>query len=60
MTYHIEYNGKFIASRSSMKGAMKYIEEKGLKDDEDNVLRIWDAIGNLYNPVDGKLIDVTK
>lgn len=46
MTYFVEYNAKFIASYKTLKAAQNFIVRKGLKDDEWNLLRIWDSEGN--------------
>ena len=48
MTYFVEYNAKYIASYKSLKAAQNFIARKGLKNDEDNVLTIWDNEGNEY------------
>ena len=50
MTYFISYNGRYIASRKSMKMAVKFIETKGYKDDEDNLLYIVGSDGICYTP----------
>lgn len=46
MTFFVEYNAKYIASYKSLKAAQNFIARKGLKDDEWNLLRIWDSEGN--------------
>lgn len=46
MTYFVEYNAKYIAMYKSLKSAQNFIVRKGLKNDEDNILRIWDSEGN--------------
>lgn len=48
MTYFVEYNAKYIAMYKSLKSAQNFIDRKGLKNDESNVLRIWDREGNEY------------
>lgn len=50
MTYFICYNAKYIASRRSMKMAVKFIEAKGYKNDEDNILYIVGSDGICYDP----------
>lgn len=54
MKYFITYNGRFIASRTTIKSALSFIEKKGLKDDRDNSLVIVDSEWNQYNPITGK------
>ena len=50
MTYFVSYNGKYIASRKSLKSAVDFIDAKGIHDDEDNLLEIVDQQGNYYTP----------
>ena len=50
MTYFVSYNGKYIASRKSLKSAVDFIDAKGVHDDEDNLLEIVDQQGNYYTP----------
>lgn len=49
MKFFIEYNGKFIAERKSIKACISLIFKKGLKNDENNMLYIVDNLGNYYN-----------
>lgn len=55
MTFFICYNGKYIASRQSLKSAVNFIDARGIQDDENNVLYIVDKQGNYYTP-DGELM----
>lgn len=48
MTYFICYNGKYIASRKSLKTAVDYIDARGLQDDDRNELYIVDQRGNSF------------
>ena len=57
MTYFVSYNGKYIASRKSLKSAVDFIDAKGIHDDEDNLLEIVDQQGNYYTP-DGEPKDI--
>lgn len=50
MTYFISYNGKYIASRKSLKSAVDFINAKGIKDDENNLLYIVGSNGICYTP----------
>lgn len=50
MTYFISYNGKYIASRRSLKAAVNFIDVRGIQDDENNELYIIDQQGNNYSP----------
>lgn len=50
MTYFVSYNAKYIASRKSLKMAVKFIKTKGYKNDEDNLLYIVDQNGIYYTP----------
>lgn len=56
MNFFICYNGKYIASRKSMKSAVDFIEAKGYKDDENNLLYIVGSNGICYTPA-GEEID---
>lgn len=49
MKYFVEYNAKYIAGYKTLKAAQNFIARKGLKNDDDNVLTIWDNKGNEYN-----------
>lgn len=53
MYYFVEYNAKFVAMYKSVRACLNYIERKGLRNDSDNVLMIFDKDGNEYNPVNG-------
>lgn len=50
MTYFICYNGKYIASRRSLKTAIDFIDARGIQDNEFNELYIVDQIGNYFTP----------
>lgn len=50
MKYFVEYNAKYIAEFKTLKGANNYIERKGLKNDDDNLLLIIDDEGGMYRP----------
>lgn len=52
--YYVEYNCKFIAMYKTLNGALKFIERKGLKNDYDNIVRLFDNNGNEYNTLNGK------
>lgn len=39
--WFVEYNGKFIAEYRTKRGALNFVERKGLNDDRDNLLRLW-------------------
>lgn len=56
MTYYIDYNGKFIAKRQTLKGCLSFIKSREITDDEDNTLRVFDENGAQYNPFNGKPI----
>lgn len=57
MTYFICYNGKYIASRKSLKTAIDFIDARGIQDDEFNELYITDNIGNYFTP-DGDTMEL--
>ena len=50
MTYFISYNGRYIASRKSLKTAVAFIEARGIHDDAYNELYIVDQQGNCFSP----------
>lgn len=49
MNYFVCYNGKYIASRKSLKTAIDFINARGLQDDDRNELYIVDQQGNSYS-----------
>lgn len=51
--FYVEYNGCFIAMYKSIRTCLNFIKRRGLRDDEDNLLRIWDNTGTIYDPVNG-------
>ena len=53
MYYFVDYNAKFVAMYKSVRACLNYIERKGLRNDSDNVLMIFDKNGNEYNTVNG-------
>ena len=59
MWYFVEYNGKLIKATKRLKPALTFISRKGLQDDADNVLRLVDSTGEMYDPVDGNPIDIS-
>lgn len=56
MQYYVEYNSKFIAIYKTIMGCLNFIERKGLENDYNNSLRIFDQTGEEYNPINGKQI----
>ena len=54
--FFVEYNAKFIASYKTVKACLNFINKKGLQDDCDNTLRIFDKNGEMYNPVTGEVV----
>lgn len=50
MTYFICYNGKYIASRKSLKTAVDFIDARGIQDDDLNELYIVDQRGGYFKP----------
>lgn len=55
--FFVEYNAKYIAEYKSIRACLNFINRKGLCDDCDNCLRIWDNRGVAYNPVNGKEVE---
>lgn len=55
--YFVEYNCKFIAMYKRLINALKFIERKGLRNDYDNVLRIFDNEGNQFDPITGREVN---
>ena len=51
--FYVEYNGCYIAMYKSIRACLNFIKRRGLRDDEDNLLRIWDNTGTIHNPVNG-------
>lgn len=56
--FWVEYNGKYIADYKSVKACMNFINKKGLQDNFDNTLRIFDNNGDMYNVINGNKITV--
>lgn len=55
--FYVECNGCYIAMYKSLRACLNFIKRRGLRDDEDNLLRIWDNNGTIYDPVNGE--DIT-
>ena len=49
MWYFIEYNGKCVGAYKRLRTARKRIAERGLVDDEANLLRLTDSNGVEYD-----------
>lgn len=57
MYYYVEYNCKIIAMYKSVKACIKFIDRKGLADDYENSLHIFDQTGDEYDTIFGNKID---
>lgn len=57
MKYFVSYNCQFVAMYKSLKACLNYIQRKGLRDDDYNLLYIVDSEGNEYSWRTGKLVD---
>jgi hypothetical protein len=55
--FFVEYNAKYIAEYKSIRACLNFIKRKGLHDDCDNCLCIWDNRGVAYNSVNGKEVE---
>lgn len=55
--YFVEYNAVYIARYKTIKSCLNFIKRKNLKNDYNNVLRIWDNTGMLYDTTNGKIIE---
>lgn len=55
--FFVEYNGKFMSDYKTMKATLNFIKRKGYKNDEDNVLNVFDQDGNHYDPITGEPIE---
>lgn len=55
--YYVEYNAVYIARYKTIKSCLNFINRKKLKNDCDNVLRIWDNTGVLYDTTNGQVIE---
>lgn len=53
-TFFVEYNAKFIAMYKSIRACLAFIQRKQLRDDENNMLRIYDNDGCPYDTITGK------
>ena len=53
----MEYNGKFMSDYKTMKATLNFIKRKGYKNDENNVLNVFDQDGNHYDPITGEPIE---
>lgn len=56
-SFYVEYNACYIAMYKSIRACLNFIKRRGLRDNEDNLLRIWDNTGVIYDPVNGR--DIT-
>lgn len=59
MWYFVEYNGRLLKATKRLKPALSFIQKRGLQDDADNVLRLVDSTGEMYNPINGTPIVFT-
>lgn len=55
--FYVEYNAKFIAMYKSVRACLAFIDRKGLRDDFDNSLCIYDNLGNPYSWINGNRIN---
>ena len=53
-SFYVEYNACYIAMYKSIRACLNFIKRRGLRNDEDNLLRIWDNTGAIYDPVNGR------
>ena len=56
MKYFVSYNAKFMAEYKSVKACLNFINRKGWKNDENNMLYIVDEDGEEYDSVTGETI----
>lgn len=59
MWYFVEYNGRCLKACKRLSNAVSFIRRKGLQDDEANVLRVVDSVGDEYEPQTGAPIVFT-
>lgn len=55
---YVRYNAKLMGCYKSLKSAMNLISRKGWKNDEYNMLDLFDEEGNYYSPVNGESIEI--
>ena len=55
--YFVEYNAVYIARYKTIKSCLNFFNRKKLQNDCDNVLRIWDNTGVLYDTTNGQVIE---
>lgn len=53
MWYFVEYNGKCVGAYKRLRTARNRIAERGLVDDDENLLVLVDSNGVEYDPVSG-------
>lgn len=56
MKYFVSYNAKYMAEYKSVKACLDFINRKGYKNDEDNLLYIVDEEGEEYDTITGEPI----
>lgn len=56
MKYYVEYNAQLMGVYKSLKSAMNLIARKGWKNNESNLLYLFDSEGEYYNPQTGENI----
>lgn len=56
MKYYVEYNAKLMGIYKSLRSAINLISRKGWKNDDLNLLYIFDSEGEYYNPQNGEII----
>lgn len=55
--YFVEYNAKYVGFYKTLRGALNLVARKGYTNDYDNVTRIVDNEGNMYDIFSGKEIE---
>lgn len=53
MWYCVEYNAQLMALYKSLRACLNLVQRKGWRDDEKNLLRVFDSEGEEYNPETG-------
>lgn len=55
--FYVEYNCRLMAIYKTLRAALNFVQRKGYRNDELNMVRIFDNLGEHYD-TDGDKIDI--
>lgn len=57
MKYYVEYNGNLRGMYNSLNRALAFVVSKGYINSDNDLLRVYDSVGNEYDPNTGEMLD---